>query len=123
MAQRNRHHRKLNPSVVGRPVAGFFISETNYDPSIPSYADQIKNGVRMFNSSNALNQNCLAAYPGEGWKCFMAQYMAPYVLQRLFIVLKRFDEFQLMELLGLPCFAVRNMFAIWPSNCTTMRNR
>ena len=120
MAQRNRHHRKLNPSVVGRPVAGFFISEANYDPSIPSYADQIKNGVRMFNSSNALNQNCLAAYPGEEWKCFMAQYMAPYVRQQLFIVQSRFDEFQLMELLGLPCFARQAYVPPFrPSNCTS----
>ena len=97
----------------------FFISEANYDPSIPSYADQIKNGVRMFNSSNALNQNCLAAYPGEEWKCFMAQYMAPYVRQQLFIVQSRFDEFQLMELLGLPCFAGQAYVPPFvPSNCT-----
>lgn len=35
----------------------------------------------------------------------MAPYAAPYVRESIFAVQSRFDEFQLMCLLGLPCFA------------------
>ena len=28
--------------VVGRPVAGFFIDEPNFNPAVPSYADDIR---------------------------------------------------------------------------------
>ena len=43
-----------SPRVVGRPVAGFFIDELKFNPSQPSYADNIKYGVAMFNSTPPL---------------------------------------------------------------------
>ena len=27
----------------------------------------------MHNCTGAVNQDCIAAYPGEEWKCYMAQ--------------------------------------------------
>ena len=94
----------VGPLVVGRPVAGFFIDEANYDPSKPSYAQQIEYGVGMFNATGALSAECRAAQrPGEEWRCWMAPYAAPFVKQSLFVVQSRFDEFQLQCLLGIPC--------------------
>ena len=112
-----------NAVVVGRPVAGFFISEENFNPSIPSYAEQVKYGVQMFNSTLSLNTKCLSTYPGEEWKCWMVHYMAPFVRQRMFIVQSRFDEFQLMKLLGLPCFEKQSYLPPFKrSNCTSAEN-
>lgn len=91
--------------VVGRPVAGFFIDEENFNPEIPSYAADIKYGVAMFNSTLSLSAACRAAHSGEEWRCWMAPYAAPFVRQPIFAVQSRFDEFQLMCLLALPCFA------------------
>ena len=91
--------------VVGRPVAGFFIDEANFDPSQPSYASSVKYGVGMFNSTPALSSSCKSAHPGDEWRCWMAPYVAPFVRSPVFVVQSRFDEFQLACLLGLPCFA------------------
>ena len=106
--------------VVGRPVAGFFIDELNFDPSIPSYAEDIAYGVAMFNATPALSPACKAAHPAEQWRCFMAPYAASHVVQPLFVVQSRFDEFQLMDLLGLPCFRGQSFEPPFkPANCTT----
>ena len=106
--------------VVGRPVAGFFIDELNFDPSIPSYAENIAYGVAMFNATPPLSPACKATQPrGEQWRCWMAPYAAPHVRQPLFVVQSRFDEFQLMALLGLPCFQGQNFEPPFkPANCT-----
>ena len=107
------------PLVVGRPVAGFFIDELNYDPAIPSYAQDIAYGVGMFNATPPLSAACKAAHPGEEWRCWMAPYAAPFVAQPLFAVQSRFDEFQLQCLLGLPCIqgqAYNPPFV--PANCS-----
>ena len=86
--------------VVGRPVAGFFIDEKKFDPTAPTYAENIQYGVEMFNSTPPLSSACKAKYPGDEWKCWMATYASPYVREPVFAVQSRFDEFQLMCLLG-----------------------
>lgn len=51
--------------VVGRPVAGFFIDEENFNPGTPSYAQDIQYGVAMFNSTPVLSSACKAAHPTQ----------------------------------------------------------
>ena len=108
--------------VVGRPVAGFFIDEKKFDPSAPTYAENIKYGVSMFNSTPPLSSACKAKYPGEEWRCWMATYASPFVRERIFAGQSRFDQFQLMCLLGLPCFSVPKHQAYAPpylnTNCS-----
>ena len=92
------------PRVVGRPVAGFFIDGPSFDPTLPTFAEQVKYGVAMFNATPPLSTKCKTNYVGEEWKCWMAPYAAPFVREPVFAVQSRFDEFQLQNLLGLPCF-------------------
>lgn len=107
------------PTVVGRPVAGFFIDGPRYNASTPTYADDIKYMVNMFNTTSALMPKCLAMYPTEKWRCWMAPYVAPLVSKSLFLVQSRFDEFQLKYLLGVPCVAVQPYLPPYaPSNCS-----
>lgn len=126
-AEKEKERRAVAPpQVVGRPVAGFFIDEKKFTPFLPgtkiptpSYADAVKYGVAMFNSTPPLSAACKAAHPGEEWRCWMATYASPFVKGPIFAVQSRFDEFQLQCLLGLPCFrhqAYEPPFA--PSNCT-----
>lgn len=42
------------PRVVGRPVAGFFIDGPSVDPTLPTFAEQVKYGVAMFNATPPL---------------------------------------------------------------------
>ena len=42
------------PRVVGRPVAGFFIDGPSFDPTLPTFAEQVKYGVAMFNATPPL---------------------------------------------------------------------
>lgn len=111
------------PQVVGRPVAGFFIDEQKFDPSAPTYAENIKYGVAMFNSTPPLSSECKKKYVGQEWRCWMATYAAPFVREQIFAVQSRFDEFQLMCLLGLPCFSAPKRQSYAPpyvrTNCST----
>eukprot|EP01052_Picozoa_sp_SAG31_P038691 SAG31_NODE_5217_length_2669_cov_3.231518_2_plen_496_part_00 len=111
------------PQVVGRPVAGFFIDERKFDPSAPTFAENIEYGVAMFNSTPPLSSECKQKYPGREWRCWMAPYASPFVRERIFAVQSRFDEFQLMCLLGLPCFSTPKRQSYAPpfvrTNCST----
>ena len=40
----------------------------------------------MHNCTGGVNQNCIAAYPGEEWKCFMAQ-VSNVPMQWLYLLL------------------------------------
>jgi hypothetical protein len=133
--------RKLNPDpavslqVVGRPVAGFFIDAAPYTPSPKktgsptmmassypagaNYSTEIKFGTAMFNSTPALSPACRAAHSGKEWKCWMAPTAFPFVREPIFAVQSRFDEFQLMAILRLPCAKGQSFAPPYkPSNCT-----
>ena len=105
--------------VAARPVAGFFIDGPRFDPTQRKYADDVRYGVSMFNSTPPLSAACKAAYAGEEWRCWMAPFAAPFVRERVFAVQSRFDEFQLMSLLALPCMQGMPFTPPYPpANCS-----
>eukprot|EP01050_Picozoa_sp_SAG11_P022726 SAG11_NODE_4371_length_1929_cov_3.734426_2_plen_78_part_00 len=73
-----------------------------FDPTAPTYAENIRYGVAMFNSTPALSDECKKRHRRQEWRCSMATYASPFVRERIFEVQSRFDEFQLMCLFGLP---------------------
>ena len=102
-----------NASVVGMPVAGYFLDHepapfagpvNPYSPPYEhvakpynSYPEAIKYMYSMHNSSAQLSQECEAHYGpvGEAWKCLMAPHAQSFVKTPFFAIQSRFDEFQL----------------------------
>ena len=80
--------------VVGMPDAGFFLD----DPV--SVASGWRAGViwaaEVQNTSASANPACLEHYSrsGEAWKCFFAQYTAPFVQSPLFALQSMYDAYQ-----------------------------
>lgn len=96
----------------------------------------------MFNNSGRMSAECLAHYgaTNEEWKvrhldsftfpflaahqttlflalfqCYMAQYAAPFVKQPFFAMQSRFDEWQLSQILRLPCIQDQSYFPPYKS--------
>jgi len=79
--------------VVGMPDAGFFIDN---DVSTASgwRAQSIWAATAQNTTASALPA-CLAAYgSSESWKCFFAQYVAPFVQSPLFALQSMYDAYQ-----------------------------
>lgn len=98
--------RALSPSakVVGLGDAGFFLDHLAYGKSTSIYTSEM---TYLFNMSkpttNTACQKANAPTSPDGWKCFMAQYVVPYIKSPLFIAEGMYDSWQLGNVLQLPC--------------------
>ena len=64
-------------------------------------------GEDLWNATGGTNQNCIAAYTGEEWKCFFVQYLFPFLDDsrlRFFIAQSQADSWQVENLLVLGIF-------------------
>jgi hypothetical protein len=79
--------------VVGMPDAGFFIDNS---VSVASgWRDQVRWAALQQNTSAGVPPACLAHYaPEEQWRCFFAQYAAPFVKAPLFALQSQYDAYQ-----------------------------
>jgi hypothetical protein len=90
------HFRKRMPAsvtVVGMPDAGFFLDLPDVTGS-ERYPSEMKYVSKMQNVSGHVNQRCIAANPGNEWKCFMAEYTAPHITTPFFALQSAYDAWQ-----------------------------
>ena len=89
--------------VLGIPECGFFMD-------LPTVGGQAKwtplykQVAAMQNATSPagnLDADCLAAWPSEAWRCFMAQYTLPHVTTPFFAVNSVYDSWQGVNILGL----------------------
>ena len=73
------HAANASVKVVAVPDAGFFLDHNNTGGT-PIYTPIYQWVAATQNVTPNLNAGCLAKYPpGEAWRCFMAQYAAPFL--------------------------------------------
>ena len=63
----------------------------------PTRTGFFRDAFYSWNSSGALNQDCIAHYTALGtpWKCILSQYAAPFIKTPLFIAQTAFDSYQM----------------------------
>eukprot|EP00435_Cladocopium_sp_Y103_P065211 s670_g27.t1 len=98
--------RRLMPQhvrVVGLPQCGMFMDQPDYTGK-PSYSPLYANIFNLMGmaKSPSLHQGCVEKYPQEPWKCFMAQYVMPFIQTPFFAVNSFYDSWQFQEMLHLP---------------------
>jgi len=89
--------------VVGLPQCGMFMDQPNYkgQPVYSPHYASIFNLMGMANSPS-LHNGCIETYSSEPWKCFMAQYVLPFIKTPFFVVNSFYDSWQFHEMLQLP---------------------
>merc|ERR1719409_1078692 len=59
----------------------------------------IKDVVHLHHAAPSLNSKCLSANPGEGWRCFFANYSYAYSSSPTFLIQSAYDNYQLSNVL------------------------
>jgi hypothetical protein len=92
-----------NALVVAAPDAGFFLDHADMHGG-PGYTANFAAVVTLHNVSFT-NARCVAHYApiGEQWRCFMSQYMLPFIQTPLFITNDLADSWQFTNILQLDC--------------------
>jgi hypothetical protein len=95
--------RAVAPSakVRGLADAGLFLDHLNAAGQ-PFRTPLFQWGFAAWNSSAALAPACLAAFPGQEWRCIFAQYTARFIATPTFLLNSRFDTCQLNVRLSPP---------------------
>lgn len=76
------------------PISGFFLDHLNVD-GIPVYGNQMKNIFQLANSTNGLNDACIAAKAvDDQWQCNMAPHVLPYIQSPIFVLNSMYDSWQ-----------------------------
>ena len=93
--------------LLGAPDAGFFLDLPRADNSSDYWyrscfqaADEVWGGSAAGTVSSPA---CLAAYKGEPWKCYLAEYAAPFITTPLLLSNSALDMWGLGNVLRLGC--------------------
>jgi hypothetical protein len=91
------HIRDVIPAtakMAAIPDAGFFVDEPNVHGTYV-FRENVRAGWAMYNASTSVNDACIAHYTDESdqWRCFMAQYTAPFITRvPLYMLNSAIDE-------------------------------
>ena len=91
-------------AVVGLPDAGYFLDHNN-TLGEPTWTPLYQWVSQAQNVTPAVDAGCVQHYSplGEEWKCFMAQYTAPFVSTPTFFAQDLDDSWQMSNIYQLPC--------------------
>lgn len=91
-------------AVVGLPDAGYFLDHNN-TVGAPTWTPLYQWVSSAQNVTPSLDAGCVQHYTplGEEWRCFMAQYAAPFVSTPSFFAQDLTDSWQLTNIYQLPC--------------------
>ena len=105
--------RRPTVKVVGLPDAGWFLDH-NSTTGAPSYTPLYQWVAQAQNATPSTNAKCVEHHTGtrDAWRCFMAQYTAPFIQTPFFMAQDLVDAFGMSDIFELPC-ARRN-----EANCT-----
>ena len=78
--------------------AGFFMDNDWSERS--GWADKQRWAFAAQNSTAGVSPACLAHHPAEPWRCFMAQFAAPFIDTPLFALQPMYDAYQVGAELG-----------------------
>ena len=88
--------------VVGFADSGVFEDHQKFGSTDAPYTDQMQNIWKIGNP--ATNAACSAAADdGQGWKCYMAQYIEPFVKTPIFDADAMYDAWMIPNILQLGC--------------------
>ena len=105
---------KVPPRIVGVPDGGFFLDYPAYSADTNHayylYPTSYKDIFYLQNISLASIAKCSLHYKAlsvegedQSWKCFLAQYLLPFISTPLFIVNSLTDSWQVNKIMGLKC--------------------
>jgi hypothetical protein len=92
----------LQNNAVGTPFVGFFLDHSNFNHGPQNYTAWMKYIVDMQNltksdgasGGGSLSSDCVAAFVGEEFKCFMAPHMQKFVKTPWFMFNSKYDAWQ-----------------------------
>ena len=89
--------------VIGVPDAGYFLDH-NDTANAPSYTPLYQWVAAAQNVTPSVDAGCVASYaPAEQWRCFFAQYTAPFLTTPTFFAQDLDDSWQLSNIFRLGC--------------------
>lgn len=89
--------------VLALPDAGYFLDHNN-TLGHPTWTPLYQWVSQAQNVTPSVDAGCVAHYPpDEAWKCFMAQYTAPYLSTPTFFAQDLDDSWQMQNIYQLPC--------------------
>lgn len=97
--------REFLPSNVKYKVladAGFFLDGKNWTGQY-HFRTVFQYVFKMQNCSDGVNSDCIAAYPGEEWKCFFPQYFFHLIKTPVFVANSPVDQLQMTYVLQYSC--------------------
>lgn len=102
-------------TVVGVPDAGYFLDH-NDTTGAPTWTPLYQWVVSAQNTTPSVDAGCVAHYGGTGeeWKCFMAQYTAPFITTPAFFAQDLDDSWQMQ----VPCVAQPRAVCVCLSGCS-----
>ena len=91
-------------AVVGLPDAGYFMDHNNTVGS-PTWTPLYQWVSEAQNVTPSVDAGCVQHYlpVGQEWRCFMAQYAAPFISTPTFFAQDLDDSWQLTNIFQLPC--------------------
>lgn len=99
--------------VGGLLDSAFWVVQQPLAPGVVPFMTQAAAVVAAANASASEASACVAAYPGELWKCLYGVFAVPFVRSDFFIYSFQYDEFQLSsdEKVGVPTTAAQLAYA------------
>jgi hypothetical protein len=98
-------HTQVRPDlpVLGVPDAGYFLDHRS-TTGRPTYTPLYQWVAQAQNVSASVDAGCIAAYaPAEQWRCFMAEYTAPFLATPCFFAQDLDDSWQMTNIFDLGC--------------------
>eukprot|EP01084_Bolivina_argentea_P088259 159366_1 len=83
-----------NVDFMAMPDSGFFM---DYEKKSGGFESNMKWIFENANNSIALNEECIVNNNEEEYKCMFAQYTAPYIKSKMFVLQSRFDSYQIND--------------------------
>ena len=97
-------HPPLHPAVVAVPDAGYFLDH-NDSSGAPRYTPAYQWVAAVQNVTGGVSSRCVAHYAptGDTWRCFFAQYAAPFLTTPSFFAQDLDDSWQMTNIYNLGC--------------------
>lgn len=71
--------------VRGLSDAGWLVDIPPYNPSLPSFEAQAQPGYAYWQATGQIDADCETAQAGQEWRCYIGQYVYPYLNTPVFI--------------------------------------
>lgn len=84
--------------VRGLSDAGWIVDIAPYDSNLPRFEEQAQSGYAYWRALGRIDHDCETAHAGQEWRCYIGQYVYPYLNTPLFIYNSQQDADSLVKM-------------------------